>query len=396
MSVKSVVQKGLGDQARLVMVVHPVLESRFDAAMERDRRLDDPARAAAGDPGARGGVRLGSRTLEYRDAPIQIAELTGPDTALKLVDVPEPEPSHMMTPGSGVVVDVHAAGVSFPEVLQTRGEYQFKPPLPFVPGSEVGGIVRSAPDGAAVTAGDRVAAFCMLGGFAEVAVAPAHFAFKLPDELDFAQGAALVLNYHTAYFALKLRGRLAEGETVLVHGAAGGVGTASLQVAKGLGARTIAVVSSDEKEASRARPGADDVVRSDGAWKDEAKEISGGGVDIVLDPVGGDRFTDSLRSLREGGRVVVVGFTGGSIPEVKVNRLLLNNTEVIGAGWGAYVMAKPERQPARSAAELDELIDSGRRPPGRRRAVPVRAGRRGAEADRRARRDRQGRARALA
>jgi NADPH2:quinone reductase len=273
---------------------------------------------------------------------IQITELTGPRTALHEADVPEPEPSHMLTPGSGVLVDVHAAGVSFPELLQTRGEYQLKPPLPFVPGAEVGGIVRSAPEGAAVKAGDRVAAFCALGGWAEVAVGPEFLCFPLPDELDFAQGASLVLNYHTAYFSLVVRGRLAAGETVLVHGAAGGVGTAALQVAKGLGATTIAVVSSDEKERVARDAGADHVVRSDGPWKDEAKELSGGGVDLVIDPVGGDRFTDSLRSLREEGRVVVVGFTGGSIPEVRVNRLLLGNTEVIGAGWGAYVMSKPD------------------------------------------------------
>jgi NADPH2:quinone reductase len=271
---------------------------------------------------------------------IQITELSGPDSALKLADVPEPEASHMLTPGSGVLVDVHAAGVSFPEVLQTRGEYQVKPPLPFVPGSEVAGIVRSAPDGAPVKAGDRVAAFCMLGGFAEVAVAADFFCFVLPDELDYAQGAGLVLNYHTAYFALRTRGRLSEGETVLVQGAAGGVGTASIQVAKGLGARTIAVVSTDDKERVAREAGADEVLRSDGPWKDQAKEL--GGVDIVIDPVGGDRFTDNLRTLREGGRAVVVGFTGGSIPEVKVNRLLLNNTEVIGAGWGAGVLAKPD------------------------------------------------------
>jgi len=289
---------------------------------------------------------------------IQIVELTGPDQALSLVDVPEPEPSHMLTPGSGVVVDVHAAGVSFPEVLQTRGEYQVKPPLPFVPGSEVGGIVRSAPAGAGVSAGDRVAAFCMLGGFAEVAVAPAFFCFKLADELDFAQGAALVLNYHTAYFALKLRGRLAEGETVLVHGAAGGVGTACLQVAKGLGARTFAVVSSDEKEQVARDAGADEVLRSDGPWKDQAKELSSRGVDLVLDPVGGDRFTDSLRSLAEGGRLIVVGFTGGAIPEVKVNRLLLGNTEVVGAGWGAYVLSKPEVT-AEIGAAIAQLIEQG-------------------------------------
>ena len=273
---------------------------------------------------------------------IQIVEESGPETALKLTELSEPEASHMLTPGRGVLVDVHAAGVSFPEVLQTRGQYQLKPPLPFTPGSEVGGTVRSAPDGAPLAGGDRVAAFCVLGGFAEVAVAPEHLCFRIPDELDFAQAAGLVLNYHTAYFALKLRGRLQEGETVLVHGAAGGVGTATLQVAKGLGAKTIAVVSSDEKERVARDAGADEVLRSDGAWKDQARELSSGGVDVVLDPVGGDRFTDSLRSLREGGRVVVVGFTGGSIPEVKVNRLLLGNTEVVGAAWGAAALARPE------------------------------------------------------
>jgi NADPH2:quinone reductase len=273
---------------------------------------------------------------------VQITSLTGPDSALELVDLPDPEPSHMMSPGEGVVVEVRAAGVSFPELLQTRGEYQMKPDLPFVPGSEVAGVVREVAGEASVAPGDRVAAFCMLGAWAEATVAPTWMTFPLPDALDFGQGAGLILNYHTAYFALKTRGRVAEGETVLVHGAAGGVGTAALQVAKGLGARTIGVVSTDEKEQVAREAGADEVVRSDGPWKDQAKELSGGGVDVVVDPVGGDRFTDSLRSLREGGRVVVVGFTGGSIPEVRVNRLLLNNVEVVGAGWGAFVLSKPE------------------------------------------------------
>jgi len=275
---------------------------------------------------------------------VQIIDLSGPDTALALDELPEPgsPPEHPLTPGAGVLVEVHAAGVSFPEVLQTRGEYQLKPPLPFVPGSEIAGVVREAPDGAEVAPGDRVAAFCGLGGFAELAVAPDFLTYPLAAQLDFGQGAGLILNYHTAYFALVLRGRLTAGETVLVHGAAGGVGTAALQVAKGLGARTIAVVSSDAKQRVAEQAGADAVLRADGPWKDEAREISDGGVHLVLDPVGGDRFTDSLRSLREDGRVVVVGFTGGSIPEVKVNRLLLGNTEVIGAGWGAYAMARPQ------------------------------------------------------
>ena len=292
---------------------------------------------------------------------IQIVDLTGPDSALELVELPEPEPTHMLSPGAGVLVDVHCAGVAFPELLQTRGEYQIKPPLPFVPGSEVAGVVRSVGGRASdqsFEVGDRVAAFCALGGFAETAVAPPFLTFALPGALDFAQGAGLILNYHTAYFSLVLRGRLREGETVLVHGAAGGVGTAALQVAKGLGARTIAVVSSDAKQQVALQAGADHVVRSDGPWKDEVKELSGGGVEVVFDPVGGSRFTDSLRSLREGGRLLVVGFAGGSIPEVKVNRLLLGNTEVIGAGWGGYVMGRPEVNLEIGAA-VNRLIEQG-------------------------------------
>src|SRR5215204_3278822 len=178
----------------------------------------------------------------------QIVELEGP-RSLKLVDVDEPEAAHMLAPdGRVVTIEVEAAGVSFPEVLQSRGEYQFKPPLPFVPGAEVAGTVKSAPDDSDLKPGDRVAAMCMLGGFAETAVAPEHLTFKLSDDLDAAQGAGLILNYHTAWFCLVMRGRYSEGETVLVHGAAGGVGTPSLQVAKGLGAKTFAIVYSEKKE----------------------------------------------------------------------------------------------------------------------------------------------------
>jgi len=282
----------------------------------------------------------------------QITELSGPEGSIRIADLPDPT-VHPVTGEPGVVIDVRAAGVSYPEVLLTRGEYQLKPELPFVPGSEVAGIVRSAPDSAAVKPGDRVAAGCRIGGFAEVAVAAPHLTFRLNDALDFAAGAALVLNYHTAYLSLRMRGRLREGETVLVHGAAGGVGTASLQVAKGLGARTIAVVSSDEKEAVARAAGADEVLRSDGPWKDEAKALTGGdGVDVVLDPVGGDRFLDSLRVLRFDGRLLVVGFAGGPIPELKVNRLLLNNIEVVGAAWGPYLRSRPE-----ASAEIGEAVD---------------------------------------
>jgi len=282
---------------------------------------------------------------------VQIVELSGPDSALRAVDVPAPQPN-----ADQVLIDVHAAGVAFPEVLQTRGMYQLKPPVPFVPGSEVAGVVVSAPPSAQVGVGDRVAAMCLLGGFAEQAVAPAYLTFPLPDVLDFAQGAGLILNYHTAWFSLVTRGRLQAGETVLVHGAAGGVGTATLQVSKGLGARTIAVVSSDDKEKVARDAGADEVLRSDGPWKDQAKEL--GGADIVIDPVGGDRFTDSLRTLRQQGRLVVVGFTAGEIPTVKVNRLLLNNIEVIGAAWGEFSIRRPEVMAA-THEEVARLIDAG-------------------------------------
>jgi NADPH2:quinone reductase len=181
-----------------------------------------------------------------------------------------------------------------------------------------------------------------IGGFAEVAVARPERVFALPAALGFAEGAGLVLNPHTAWFSLVTRGRVAPGEAVLVHGAGGGVGTATLQIARALGARTIAVVSSDAKEAMARDAGAQDVVRSDGPWRDEVRELTGGGADLLIDPVGGELFLDSLRALRDGGRLVVVGFAAGTIPEVRVNRLLLRNLEVIGAGWGAWIAVHPD------------------------------------------------------
>ncbi|MEX5721350.1 NADPH:quinone oxidoreductase family protein [Geodermatophilus maliterrae] len=264
----------------------------------------------------------------------QIATLDGP-SSISVVDVPEPDAD------GKVVVDVHVAGVTFPEVLLSRGEYQLKPPVPFVPGSEVAGVVRSAPAGSGFEPGQRVAAFPGFGGFAEVAVADPGFVFPLPDAMGFEQGAALPMNYLTMHFALRRRGRLREGETVLVHGAAGGLGTAGIQLAKAYGARVLAVVSSEAKgEAARAA-GADEVVLADG-FRERVKELTGGrGVDVVADPVGGDRFTDSVRSLAREGRLLVLGFTGGEIPTVKVNRLLLNNVSVVGVGWGAFWSGEP-------------------------------------------------------
>ena len=283
---------------------------------------------------------------------VQITSLDGP-AAVSLADLPEPEAG----PGQ-VLVDVHVAGVSYPEVLQTRGLYQLKPELPFVPGAEVSGVVRTAPEGAHVSVGDRVVAFPGLGGYAEVVVAPLETVFRLPDEVSFQAGAALPMNYLTVHFALVQRGRLQPGETVLVHGAAGGVGTAAVQLAAALGSRVIAVVSSPEKGEVARAAGASDVVAVEG-FRDAVKQLTGGrGVDLVVDPVGGDRFTDSLRSLATEGRLLVIGFTGGEIPTVKVNRLLLNNLSVVGVGWGAYWLNDlPYLQ--RQWADLLPLLEAG-------------------------------------
>jgi NADPH:quinone reductase len=283
----------------------------------------------------------------------QVTRLDGPD-AIEVSEVDEP------TDG-GVVVEVHAAGVAFPDALLTRGLYQHRPEPPFVLGAEIAGVVRSAPDDCHVRPGDRVVGLTMLtGGMAEVAVLAPDRAFKLPDNVSFEAGAGVLFNDLTVYFALTVRGRLAPGETVLVHGAAGGIGTSALRLASVLGAsRVIAVVSSEEKAQIATAAGATDVVMTEG-FKDAAKELtSGRGVDIVVDPVGGDRFTDSLRSLASGGRLLVVGFTGGEIPTVKVNRLLLNNVDVVGVGWGAWAGTHPGALHEQWAA-VEQLLSSGK------------------------------------
>lgn len=283
---------------------------------------------------------------------IQIARLDGPEAA-EVVEIDEPA-------ADGVVIEVHAAGVAFPDALQSRGLYQYKPELPYTPGGEIAGVVRSAPAGAHVSAGDRVAGLTMLcGGMAEVVTLPAERVFALPDAVSFEAGAGLLFNDLTVLFALRERGRLAAGETVLVHGAAGGIGTSTLRLAPALGAgRTIAVVSTEAKKEIARAAGATDVVLADG-FKDAVKELTGGrGVDIVLDPVGGDRVTDSLRSLAPGGRLLVVGFTGGDIPTIKTNRLLLNNVDAVGVGWGAWTMTHPGYV-AQQWAELEPLLASG-------------------------------------
>jgi NADPH2:quinone reductase len=284
---------------------------------------------------------------------VRVTRLEGPD-AVEVAEVGEPA-------GDGVVVQVHAAGVAFPDALLTRGLYQYKPDPPFVLGAEIAGVVQSAPDDAPAHTGDRVVGLTMLtGGMAEVAMLAPDRVFTLPDNVSFEAGAGVLFNDLTMHFALSVRGRLRQGETVLVHGAAGGIGTSTLRLAPVLGAsRTIAVVSTPDKTESATAAGATDVVLADG-FKDTVQELTGGrGVDVVVDPVGGDRFTDSLRALAPAGRLLVIGFTGGEIPTVKVNRLLLNNIDVVGVGWGAWAAIHPgmlEQQ----WPELERLLASGR------------------------------------
>lgn len=285
----------------------------------------------------------------------QVTRLDGP----RAVEVNEiDEPSAEGPWGPQVLVDVHAVGVSFPDLLLSKGEYQLKPEPPFTLGVDFAGVVRSAPDGSGFAPGDRVAGCLPHGGGAEVVALGPDSVFPLPDSISFEQGAALPMNYLTAQFALKERGQIRAGETVLVHGAAGGVGTATIQVAKGYDARVIAVVSTEEKAAVARAAGADEVVGVDG-FLAAVKELTGGvGVDLVMDVVGGTLFTDSLRSLAPQGRLLVVGFVDGAIPEVKVNRLLLNNVDVRGVGWGAYAMVRPGYM-AQQWRELEPMMAAG-------------------------------------
>ena len=287
---------------------------------------------------------------------IRVTRLDGPD-AVELAEIDEPT-------GDGVVVDVHAAGAAFPDALLTRGLYQYRPDPPFVLGAEIAGVVRSAPEDAHVRPGDRVVGLTMLtGGMAEVAVLAPDRVFKLPDNVSFEAGAGLLFNDLTVYFALSVRGRLQQGETVLVHGAAGGIGTSTLRLASVLGAsRDHRGGQHQEKAEIATAAGATDVVLAEG-FKDAVKELTDGrGVDIVVDPVGGDRFTDSLRSLAPGGRLLVIGFTGGEIPTVKVNRLLLNNIDVVGVGWGAWAGRTPARWPS-NGPRSSGCSASGQLPP---------------------------------
>jgi NADPH2:quinone reductase len=271
---------------------------------------------------------------------VRCHELIGP-SGLRVDDVPEP------TAGAGeLLIDVKAAGVNFPDVLITQGKYQIKPTPPFVPGGEAAGVVRAVGPGVTGFApGDRVAATMFAGAFAERVVVPVAAAAKLPDSVSFEIGAAVLFTYGTTLHALVDRGALRAGETLLVLGAAGGVGTAAVEVGHCLGARVIAAASTDDKLAFCREHGASATInyaRED--LKERAKALSGGGgVDVVYDPVGGDYTEAALRAIGWGGRHLVVGFAAGPIPKIPANLVLIKGAALIGVLWGVFAVREPEK-----------------------------------------------------
>lgn len=277
---------------------------------------------------------------------VQVTELTGPD-GLRLVELPAP--THSSHPGA-VLMDVRSAGVAFPDLLMSHGTYQRKPPVPFVPGVEVAGVVHHAPAGSGLLPGDRVAAFVRVGGWASRVAARPDLTFALPDAISFRSGAGMPMNYLTAHLALTRRGGLTAGETLLVHGAAGGLGTALLQAGRALGARVIGVVSTEAKADLARSAGAQDVVLSQD-WLEAVRSLAPRGVDVVADTVGGDRFLDSVRCLGKEGRLMVLGFAAGDIPTVAANRLLLKNVDVRGVAWGSLIEDEPDH-PAKQWSDV--------------------------------------------
>ncbi|MGB7868834.1 MAG: NADPH:quinone oxidoreductase family protein [Mycobacterium sp.] len=263
-----------------------------------------------------------------------------------------------------IIVDVRAAGVCFPDLLLSKGEYQLKLPPPFIPGMEAAGVVQWAPEDSEFRVGDRVSAFGVLGGYAEQVIVPLANVIHSPAELDDAEAVSLLVNYNTMYFALARRAAMRAGDSVLVLGSAGGVGTAAIQVARAMGAsKVIALVHRTSAMDFVESLGADVVLPLTDGWAQAVRDHTDGrGVDIVVDPVGGSAFDDAIRVLAIDGKLLVIGFAAGAIPTVKVNRLLLRNIGVLGVAWGEYLHQVPGSA-ALFAWGLNHLVSAGLKPP---------------------------------
>lgn len=280
----------------------------------------------------------------------------GPPESLVVEELPD-----LRADAGQVVVDVKAASVNFPDLLIIQNKYQFKPPLPFTPGSEVAGLVRQVGEGVTdLKPGDRVQAMTGWGGFAEQIVTAADAAVPIPDEMSFEDAAALLMTYGTSHYALKDRADLQPGETLLVLGAAGGVGLSAVELGKRMGARVIAAASSDAKLAVCKEKGADELINySREDLKERTKELTNGrGADVVYDPVGGAFAEQALRATAWEGRFLVIGFTAG-IPEVPLNLVLLKGCQIVGVFWGSFTGREPEKNRA-NTLELLDWCASGR------------------------------------
>jgi NADPH2:quinone reductase len=280
---------------------------------------------------------------------VRVHELTGP-TALRVDELPTP------SVGAGqVLIDVRAAGVNFPDILITRGQYQFKPTTPFSPGGEAAGVVSAVGTGvSSIKIGDRVAATMLYGAYAEQVVVPELACVKLPDAVSFEVGAATLLTYLTTMHALVDRAALKSGESLLVLGAAGGVGTSAVELGALLGARVIAGASSADKLAFCREHGATEAIDySKEDLKERIKSLtSGNGVDVVYDPVGGALTELAVRGMAWQGRYLVVGFASGEIPKLPLNLVLLKGCQIVGVFWGSFAM----REPARNRAHADQVF----------------------------------------
>ncbi len=281
----------------------------------------------------------------------------GPPENLVLEDVPDLKPKE-----GEVLVEVYAAALNFPDTLQIAGKYQFQPPFPFIPGSEAAGVVKeSGPNVNGLETGDRVMAIPGIGAMAEQVCVTASSLRKIPDSMDYKSAAGFPMVYTTSYYALKQRANLQPGETLLVLGASGGVGMTAVELGKLMGAKVIAGASSEEKLQFAKNAGADFLVNySDGDLKTKIKEITNGnGADVIYDPVGGDLFDQSTRCINWNGRLLVVGFTSGIIPEYKANLALLKGASMVGVFLGRWIKEEPEEYEA-NLVELFEFFEQGK------------------------------------
>lgn len=280
------------------------------------------------------------------------------DLAIEDCDNPSPESGQ-------ILVDIHAAGINFPDILAIAGQYQTKTPPPFIPGNEAAGVVSAVGNGVTrFSAGDKVIVMLRGGAFAEKCAVDENLAFPLPAQLSFEQGAGFSITYCTSYHALKQSASLQPGETLLVLGAAGGVGTTAIEIGKAMGARVIAATSNDEKLRFAKSVGADELINyTDVPLNDAVKEITGGaGVDIVYDPVGGNLAQQALRATAWHGRYLVVGFASGEIPNFPANLPLLKEASIVGVWWGTW-SAKNPREQMKNVQEMATMIADGRLKP---------------------------------